>query len=69
MTLDLEAIRKRREAAERALYEACRTGRVTMCIPVQPTDTDVLIADALADIGLLLAEIDRLRAKPPEETI
>ena len=56
------------EAAQQEVDRISREGTARRCIPVQPTDTDILLRDgaemmaaALEHIDALEAEIERLR--------
>ena len=57
------------EAAQQEVDRISREGTARRCIPVQPTDTDILLRDgtemmaaALEHSDALEAEIDRLRS-------
>lgn len=48
------------EQVNHALTEACKRGKLLMCIPAQPSDEDILIADYIR-VGPPLADaLDRL---------
>ncbi|WP_344098585.1 hypothetical protein, partial [Nocardiopsis tropica] len=59
---DLDAIRAREQAASQEVYRLCEGGRFTMTVPPrEDTDSDTVIVASLADIGTLVAEVERLR--------
>ena len=58
----LDAIRKGAEAARSTLHKLCLApATFHMSIPVEPTDTDVVLGSALADIPYLLELVRELR--------
>ncbi|MBV2364284.1 hypothetical protein [Streptomonospora nanhaiensis] len=59
---DLDAITAREEAAFKEVDRLCEGGRWTMRVPVEDTDSDVVIGAALADVRNLVGEVRRLRA-------
>jgi len=59
---ELQAIEQRAAASENELYALCqRQHEWRMCIPVQSTDSDVVLGKSLTDIRALLAEVRRLQ--------
>lgn len=52
-------VRAKVDAAHNALAEACRRGRIRMCVPVQPDDDDVVIAAALDGLSRLCAALEQ----------
>lgn len=65
--LNEAVILARKEAAFRMVCSVAKDGGQTwrMCVPPQPTDSDMCIIASLADIPDLLAENARLRAALP----
>lgn len=63
MTLDLTAIKERREAAFEWVFAMCKgKTRFKMSIPYEETDTDAILSAALKDSETLEAENARLKA-------
>jgi len=62
--IGLDAIVARRERAMQELGDICAgRRRWTMCVPVQPDDSDILLAASLRDVLTLVAHIKELRAR------
>ena len=68
--LDLDAMGARAEAALEEVVALCQGKRWTMQVPYRPDkDSDLVIADALADVPALVAEVERLRAGIKGDTL
>ena len=62
MSLDLNAIKERRETAYEWVFAMCEgKTRFRMSIPARPDDTDTLLCNALKDSENLAAEVEKLR--------
>ena len=62
MSLDLNAIKERRETAFEWVFAMCNgETRFKMTIPYEETDTDAILCAALKDSENLAAEVVRLR--------
>lgn len=62
MSLDLNAIKERREAAYEWVFAMCEgKTRFQMSIPYEETDTDAILCAALRDSENLAAEVEKLR--------
>lgn len=62
MSLDLNAIKERREAAFEWVFAMCKgETRFKMSIPYEETDTDAILCAALRDSENLAAEVEKLR--------
>lgn len=57
----LAEIEARHKAASEEVKALCDGKRWRMCIPVQSTDSDVVITSSLKDIPVLLAVINAMR--------
>jgi hypothetical protein len=62
MTLDTKSIRERAKLAHAEVSRMCNGKRWTMCIPVEPDDSDITIDNALRDVPALCDEVEDLRA-------
>ncbi len=63
MSIDLEAIKQRKAAADAEIGALCEGKRWRMSIPARPDyDSDLLISAALQDVPSLIAEVERLRS-------
>jgi len=63
MSLDLNAIKERRETAYEWVFARCKgETRFRMSIPARPDDTDTLLCNALKDSETLAAEVEKLHA-------
>ena len=58
----LDEIKARVIKAHSELYKLCDGGKFTMCVPVQSTDTDIVINNSLNDVEVLIDEVRRLCA-------
>jgi len=63
----LDDILGRTNQAGAVLDTMCKHGRLRMCIPPQRDDSDVIIADVLNQIPLLIARIRQLEKRPLSE--
>ena len=68
MTLDLEAIKARCEAARMEVNRLCQRGQGswTMSIPVREDDSDIVLTASFRDIPALVAEVERLQSEIKE---
>jgi hypothetical protein len=58
----IDDIKARHSKATAELHRLCDGGKFTMCVPVQETDTDILINRSLHDVAFLVDEVEQLRA-------
>jgi hypothetical protein len=64
----LDALKARVVAAQQEVYALCEgKHRWTMTVPVQPTDSDEVIGDALDGIERLVAVVEEVLAMQPGE--
>jgi hypothetical protein len=68
--LDLEAVRARQKKARATVAALCGGKRKwEMSIPPQDTDTDLLIADSLSDIPVLIRALEAANAAPSKAAL
>jgi len=58
--MDKARIEKWIEAAQREAIRICEGGAARRCIPVQPTDTDILLRDGAEMMAAALEHIEAL---------